>query len=348
LKRFALDDGDEQKHDYVYEHDFMSDTFRLAIISDIHYAGPAETARGETISRSINNPVRRWIVKQYRRRIWLHDPFSHNHLLDRFLSEVDGPNLVVANGDYSCDSAYVGLTDDAAFESASLCLEKLRGRFGPRLRVTIGDHEIGKKMLAANEGGLRLDSLRRAQQQLKLEPFWQVELGRYVLIGITSTLVALPVFESEALPEELQEWRQLRAEHLERIHGAFDALRPEQRVLLFCHDPTALPFLAEQEAVRARLPQIARTVIGHLHSSAVLKQALRLAGIPPIHFLGHTPRRLSLALRQARYWEQFHIVLCPSPAGIQMLKDGGYLTAELDLDAVRAPRFNCHPLPWTS
>ena len=326
----------------------MNNPVRLAIISDIHYAGPAEAARREAMFRPITNPLRRWFVKQYRRWIWLHDPFGHNHLFERFLSEVDGPDLAVANGDYSCDSAYVGVMDDAAFQSASLCLEKLRARFGSRLRVTIGDHEIGKKMLAANEGGLRLASFRRTQQHLRLEPFWQLELGRYVLIGITSTLVGLPVFESETLADELDEWRQLRAEHLERIRSAFDALRPEQRVLLFCHDPTALPFLAGHEAVRSRLGQIANVIIGHLHSPAVLKQSLRLAGIPPIRFLGHTPRRLSLALRQARSWKSFNVVLCPSPAGIQLLKDGGYLTAELDLDAARPPRFESHPLPWTT
>jgi hypothetical protein len=277
----------------------------------------------------------------------LHDPFGHNYLLDRFISEVDSPDLVIANGDYSCDSAYVGVMDDAAFESASLCLEKLRARFGARLRTTIGDHEVGKKMLAADQGGVRLASLHRAEQQLGLEPFWQLELGHYVLMGITSTLVALPVFETETLREETETWRQLRAEHLERIRAAFDALRPEQRVLLFCHDPTALPFLAEQEAVRRRLPQIARTVIGHLHSPAVLKQGLRLSGIPPVHFLGHTTRRLSLALHQARRWKEFNFTLCPSLAGIQMLKDGGYLTLNLGLDAARAPQFNCHRLRWT-
>lgn len=326
----------------------MNNPARLAIISDIHYAGPAEAARRGTICHPITNPLRRWFVQQYRGWIWLRDPFGHNHLFERFLSEAGRPDLAVANGDYSCDSAYVGLMDDAAFQSASLCLEKLRARFGSSLRATIGDHEIGKKMLAANEGGLRLASFHRAQHQLGLEPFWQMELGRYVLLGITSTLVGLPVFEGETLAEERSEWRELRAEHLECIRGAFDGLRPEQRVLLFCHDPTALPFLAGQEAVRPRLSQIANTIIGHLHSPSLLKQSLRLAGIPPIHFLGHTPRRLTLALREARWWKSFNVVLCPSPSGIQLLKDGGYLTLELDLDAARPPRFRSHPLPWTA
>jgi hypothetical protein len=325
----------------------MSAVVRLAIISDIHFAGPAETARRGVLLFPIRNPLRRWMVKQYRRWIWLNDPFAHNHLLDRILSEVTDPDLVIANGDFSCDSAYVGVMDDAAFESAILCLQKLRSCFGSRLRTTIGDHEIGKKMLAADEGGLRLQSFHRSQRELKLDPFWKIEFGCYVLIGITSTLVALPVFERETLPEELDTWRQLRIEHLQRIREAFETLRPDQRVLLFCHDPTALPFLADEEIIQRRLAQISRTVIGHLHSPAVLKQSLRLAGIPSISFLGHTPRRLSLALRQARYWARFKIVLCPSPPGIQLFRDGGYLTATLDLGAKSEPRFHCHPLLWT-
>ena len=326
----------------------MSNTVRLAIVSDIHYAGPAEAARRETMYRPIRNPVWRWFVRQYRGRLWLHDPFAHNHLFENFLTEVDGPDMVIANGDYSCDTAYVGLTDDAAFDSASRCMGKLRSRFGARLRATIGDHEIGKKMLAADEGGLRLASFRRAEQELRLEPFWHLEVGRYLMLGITSTLVALPVYEKESLPEEVKAWRQLRAEHLDRIATAFSALRPEQRVLMFCHDPTALPFLARHETVQPRLGQIANTVIGHLHSPVVLKQSLRLAGIPPIHFLGHTPRRLSSALRQAAQWKAFNPVLCPSPTGIQLFKDGGYLMTDVDLDATRAPRFTFHPLPWNA
>jgi hypothetical protein len=325
----------------------MSNTIRLAVISDIHYAGPAEAARRKTMFRPIRNPLRCWFVKQYRRWIWLRDPFGHNHLLDRFLTEVDAPDLVVANGDYSCDSAYIGVMDDAAFDSASLCIGKLRSRFGARLRTTIGDHEIGKKMLAANEGGLRLASLRRTQEELRVEPFWQLKLGRYLVIGITSTLVALPVYEQETLPAELEAWRQLRAEHLDRIGAAFGALR--RTSVSFCFVTINRPaFLARHEAVRPRLGQIASTIIGHLHSPVVLKQSLRLAGIPPIHFLGHTPRRLSTALRQAGHWKPFNLVLCPSPAGIQLFKDGGYLVAELDLDATRPAQFAFHPLPWTS
>src|SRR5262249_34901106 len=150
--------------------------------------------------------ARRWVVRQYRRWVWMRDPFGHNHLLDRFVAATRDAHLVIGNGDYSCDSAYVGVTDDAAFQSASECLGKLRHAFGERFKGTIGDHEIGKKMLAADRGGLRLASYQRAQRDLGLEPWWQVAIGPYVLMGIASTLVALPIYEREALPEELEQW----------------------------------------------------------------------------------------------------------------------------------------------
>src|SRR5258708_4290651 len=97
----------------------------------------------------IRNPLRRFAVRMYRRFVWMHDPFAHNHLVDQFLAEAVGANYVVANGDYSCDSAFVGVSDAAAFESARQCLTKLRDRFGAKLRSVIGDHELGKTSLFA-------------------------------------------------------------------------------------------------------------------------------------------------------------------------------------------------------
>jgi 3',5'-cyclic AMP phosphodiesterase CpdA len=323
-----------------------SPAFRLAIISDIHYAGPAEQARLHRALDPIQSRGLRWLTRQYRHWLWLRDPGAHNHLLDRFIEANATADFVVANGDFSCDSAYIGVADDAAFESASLGLGKLRGTLGLRFAATMGDHEIGKTMLAADAGGLRLTSFHRAAKELGIEPFWKRSFGHYVLIGITSSLVALPVYEAETLSAELPVWRELRERHLEEIRRAFAALRPEQRVLLFCHDPTALPFLWQEARVRAKLSQVERTIIGHLHSPLLLKQSLILAGLPTIKFLGHTPRRLSAALRQARLWRPFHLLLCPSPPGIQLFKDGGYYTADLDLEAQRPAAFQFHPLKW--
>src|SRR5262249_42766204 len=144
---------------------------------------------------------------------------------------------------------------------------KLRQRFGTALHATIGDHELGKISFLGGLGGMRLASYHRTVRELGLERFWRVELGRYVLIGVTSSLIALPVFEPETLTEERSEWRRLSEEHLGEIRKAFSALQPEQRVLLFCHDPSALPFLWREEAVRTRLSQLEHTIIGHLHSN---------------------------------------------------------------------------------
>ncbi len=116
-------------------------------------------------------------------------------------------------------------------------------------------------------------------------------------------------------------------------------------MLLFCHDPTALPFLWREEAVRARLPQVEQTIVGHLHSNLVLWKSRLLAGMPAIGFLGHTVKRLSYALNEARHWRPFHVRLCPALAGIELLKDGGYYAAELDPEARRPARFEFHRMP---
>ena len=137
----------------------------------------------------------------------------------------------------------------------------------------------------------------------------------------------------------------MRAEHLEAVRSAFTELKPDQKVLLFCHDPTALPFLWREDIVRARLHQVEQTIVGHLHSRLILWKSRRLAGMPEIHFLGHSARRMSKALREARLWKPFHVRLCPSLAGVELLKDGGFLTAELSLNADTPARFRFHKIP---
>jgi hypothetical protein len=317
----------------------------LGIVSDIHYAGPAERARGQDYElRAIANPFARAFARVYRHYFWLRQPLRENSLLDQFLERAGACDYVIANGDYSCNSAFVGVSDDAACQSACECVGKLRRKFGPNLRANFGDHELGKLTMFGGNGGLRLASWRRAREEVGLDAFWRLNLGSYVLLGCVSTLVALPVFEPDMLPAERPEWERLRAEHLGEIRRAFAALQPEQRVLLFCHDPTALPFLWQEEAVRTRLPQIEQTTIGHLHSNLVLWKSRLLAGMPPIRFLGHTVRRLSTALSQARRWRAFHVRLCPALAGIELLKDGGYCTLELDPEARRPPCFRFHPI----
>ena len=186
---------------------------------------------------------------------------------------------------------------------------------------------------------MRLASWHRARSELGLEPLWRLEIGRYVLLGVVSSLVALPVFESDTLPAERPEWQRLREQHLAEIRRAFATLDRSQRVLLFCHDPTALPFLWREETVREHVLQIEQTIIGHLHSNLILWKSRLLAGMPRIGFLGHTPRRLTSALREARRWRPFNVRLCPALGGVEITRGGGYLTAELDPERRQPARF---------
>ncbi|MBI3853746.1 MAG: hypothetical protein HY298_26180 [Verrucomicrobia bacterium] len=323
----------------------MARQFTIGIVSDIHYAGAAEKARGNDFEfLGVTNPLQRLVARAYRHFIWLRYPMGHNHLLDEFLKRMDSPDYVIANGDYSCNSAFVGVSDDAACLSARECLEKLRNKFGENFQASFGDHELGKLSFMGGQGGMRLASWHRAQKELGLQPFWRVELGNYVLMGVASSLVALPVYEPDTLAMELAEWKELRAQHLEEIRRAFAHLKPDQRVLLFCHDPTALPFLWQDESVRSKLPQVEQTIIGHLHTNLIFWKSRLLAGMPMIPFLGHTTRRLTAALHEARHWRPFNVRLCPSLAGIELLKDGGYYTAGLDADAQQPARFHFHRL----
>jgi hypothetical protein len=323
----------------------MARNYRIAILSDIHYASAAEQARGNDYEyRDLKNPFIRTFVKYYRRFIWLRHPLWQNHRLDAFLRRVDSPDHVVANGDYSCNSAFMGVSDDAALQSARECLQKLRDRLAPNFTAGFGDHELGKLSFFGGRGGMRLESWRRSREELRLQPLWRVEMGRYVLLGVASSLVALPVFEPDTLPAERAEWERLRAEHFAEIRRAFAGLKPDQRVLFFCHDPTALPFLWRDETVRGKIPQIERTIIGHLHSRLVFWKSRALAGMPRIRFLGHTAKRMSTALSEGRHWRPFRVTLCPALAGIQLLNDGGYLTVELDGDASRPAQFHLHRL----
>jgi len=302
----------------------------ILVVSDIHYASDAEKARGNVETQVIANPLVRFVVKAFRHYIWLRHPHAQNHLLDRFLAHPGPADYVIANGDYSCDSSFVGVMDDPTFASAQECLTKLRTTFSPRMTPTLGDHELGKMSLFGGRGGLRLASWHRAQEELDVQPFWQIEVGEYRLLGVTSSLVALPVYEPETLAKERAEWWQLRQRHMRDIQQAFASLNSKNKVILFCHDPTALPFLWREEAIRSKLPLVEKTVIGHLHSNLVFWKSRLLAGIPPVGFLGTSIRRMTSALNQAEAWRHFNLTLCPSLSGIELLQDGGYYSFQLD------------------
>ena len=93
------------------------------------------------------------------------------------------------------------------------------------------------------------------------------------------------------------------------------------------------------------MSQIEQTIIGHLHSPLIFKMSCWLSGMPQIHFFGHTVRRLSSALAKARAWRLFNVRLCPSLAGIELLKDGGYYTATLNAADGGPACFELHRIP---
>ena len=323
----------------------LSKPIKLIIVSDIHYAGPAERARGQDYEFDIiKNPLIRLLAHFYRSYIWMRHPLERGLLLKQFLAEAGDADCVVVNGDYACNTAFIGLGDPAALESAQECCRQIRARYGERAHFVFGDHELGKVTLCSGQGGMRLASWRACTEVLGLRRFWRLDLGKYVLIAVNSPLLALPANQSETLPAEWPEWQRLRNEHLAEIRAAFDALRPEQRVLLFCHDPTALPFLAGEESVRRHLPQIEHTIIGHLHSNLILWKSRLLSWLPPIHFLGHTAKKMSSALNRSRQWRPFRVKLCPALGGIQLLNDGGYFTVTLDPLGQKPAEFVFHPV----
>jgi hypothetical protein len=288
--------------------------------------------------------VRRWAVRFWRHHLWLRDPFGHNHQLDRFITDCPAADHIVANGDYSCDSAFIGVSDEAACASATECLGKLRDHFNGQLLTTIGDHEFGKKCLGIDCGGMKLASLKTTRETLKLPTSWRLELGRHVVIGMTSSLAAVPVLTGDQVADEREGWQDEYQRHLQEIRELFKSISPNQRIILFCHDPTALPFLWDDAVIRSFVPQIERTIIGHLHSNLIYRQATLMSGLPAVRFMGAGVSRITQALNRARVWQPFNVQLCPSLAGMQLLRDGGYLTMELNDGA--PPKTNFHGLPW--
>ena len=310
----------------------MAATIEILVISDIHYACESEKARGQAEFKAIKNPLLLGLTRAFRHHIWLRDPLAHNHRLHQALSQTKDLTMAVGVGDYSVDSMFVGASDEGAMTSIRECLGLIRQQFGDRFHGIYGDHELGKMSLFGGKGGPRISSWNRLQKEAQLPPFWKVDLGRYRLIGVTSTVIALPVFEPETLPDERSEWWAIREKHLCQIREAFSSLDPAQRVILFCHDPTALPFLCKEPPIQSRLDQMELTFIGHLHSSLILWKSRLLAGMPIIRFMGNSIRRMSTALYEARLWRPFKVHLCPSLAGIQLTKGGGYYRMTLDLE----------------
>ena len=310
---------------------------RLAIISDVHVLGPTEIARANQSFASLRDDPhalrRKWRRGLYRvrRRLWNgHLEWRHTAFL-RALEEVEDfqPEWVIANGDYGGDYGGVGLSNEATYDSAALVVQLIRQRFPERARFVFGDHDIGKYSTVLREGGIRISSLDRGETQLGIPSFWHEVDDNVHLIGLNSSLFTLEHFLPEALLEEVPEWKRRQAAHLAHVREAFTSLPRQAQVILFCHDPSALEALAQLPVVQRRLPQIALTVIGHLHSPTLLwlaRRAARLGGGWNPHY--PVARIISKGLAGARSWELFRPVVCPSTFGTGHHVAGGLLLVE--------------------
>lgn len=291
-------------------------TANILALSDIHFASSGEIARRNPEADAVERIWLRPLAAGFR-SLWLGRLEWNNRLLSKFVDVEGAADLVVANGDFSCDSAFVGVSDDAAFDSAKQCLSRLRSRFRERFEATIGDHELGRKSAFGGSGGPRLESWFRSVNELKLRPFWQVDFGCYVLIGVTSSLLALEGFESQLLPEERPAWNDLREAHICQVRDAFNEIPRDKRILLFVHEPAALNWMAREQAVQRRLGQIEQTFIGHLHFRSVFWVMGHMAALR-LPLGSDAMRRYSHVREWNLLWRSFNVRLCPA-LGCQLL-----------------------------
>ena len=277
-------------------------------------------------TRSLARAWRKGLYR-VRRRFWNgHLKWRHTAFL-RALDEVaeQRPDWVIANGDYGGDLGGVGLSHRATLDSASVVVEMIRSRFPERSRFVFGDHDLGKYSTVLRAGGIRLNSLDLGERHLQIPSFWHEVDEMYHLIGVNSSLFTLDLFLPEALAEEIPEWQRRRAEHIEQVSRAFQGLPAGARVILFCHDPSALTALSQVPVIRRRLPQIELTVIGHLHSPTLLKLARYAARFSQFKPRYPVARIVASGLAGARHWNQFHPVVCPSTFGTGHHVAGGIL-----------------------
>lgn len=313
---------------------------RLAVISDIHVLGPVEMARANEsyveLAQQGHAWRRRWRRGLYRvrRRLWNgHLEWRHTAFL-RALDEVEEfePEWIIANGDYGGDYGGIGLSDEATFDSAALVVKVIRDRFPRQSRFIFGDHDLGKFSTVLREGGIRLGSLEVGEQKLGIPSFWHEVDEDVHLIGVNSSLFTLDLFLPEALADEVPEWKRRRDEHIALVARALEGLPSSGRVVLFCHDPSALTALSQIPIVRRRMRQIELTVIGHLHSPTLLRLARYASRLSRLKLRYPVARIVAHGLEGARSWDLFHPVVCPSTFGTGHHLAGGLLFIEKDAD----------------
>ncbi len=313
---------------------------RLGVLSDLHVLGPGEAVRAMEIARGLGTGSS-WLTRglhralyRIRRRFWNWHPHARWQCFVRALDEIARfePDWVVATGDYGGDALGVGVSDALTFESVAGALDLIRATFPSHARFVFGDHDLGKYSTELGRGGIRLASLTRGEERLGIRSFWHEVDGPFHLIGINSTLFTLDLFMPEALPAELPAWEEYRARHLAEVNAAFEELPDDARVLLFCHDPGALSALHGLMAVRARLPQIERTVLGHLHAQRLFTFTRLLGRLPPLSKRYPVARIISAGARDAHLWARFRPIVCPSTFGLGQHVGGGVLLLSAEDD----------------
>lgn len=315
---------------------------RLAVMSDVHVMGAGEEELSEASARALgqdDHPVRarmRRLLNGVRNRFWHWDSQSRQTCFLHALEIIDEhqPDLVILNGDYGGDHEGVGLSDDHTYDSAALVIGMVRDIFPDRCRFLFGDHDLGKYNTLRGRGGIRLTSLHRGEDLLGIESFWEERVDRFHLMGINSSLLTLALFKPEALPEEWEAWQHLRTRHLRQIEDAFDALPADARVILFCHDPSALSEAAGLPAVGRRRSQIVRTIVGHVHTPMLLHLNRFLRHLPIMKTSYPIARIVSQGAQGSRAWKQFRPLVCPSTYGVGNHISGGVLLLNGD-DAFR-------------
>jgi len=308
---------------------------KIAVISDIHVLGEQEKIQSRESEASLHAhpPLKRtWRkgLNRLRSRFWNWHPEPKEACFRRAIDEVAAynPDWFVANGDYGGDTLGVGISDRGTFESAAQVVNFIRQRFPERTRFLFGDHDLGKYSTLLRQGGIRLGSLRRGEEELGIQSFWHEQVPPFHLIGINSSLFGLDLFLPEALNEEVPEWQRLRDEHRTKVSLAFESIPGTGRILLFCHDPGALAFVSTIPSVQARMDQIERTVLGHLHAPSLLPLIRMLPKLPKWNFKYPVARIISHSLHQSRSWHPFRPVVCPSTFGTGKHFAGGALFIE--------------------
>lgn len=322
---------------------------KYVIFSDVHYAGPSETRRGLAEAK-INAPIhQKAFVSFYRNFLWLADPIYHAKRFHQLIGQINHlrPNEIIYLGDLTMDTAFVGLSDPASLESAKEFIDICHSNFQSPMNWVMGDHELGKTSIIGKIGGPRIDSLSKWTDELNMPMHWISKWNRWTIISLCSTLAAFPVYAPEFLPNEQSKWEAAQKQHLDWIKSTFSKIAPDERIVLLCHDPSALGFLSEINEVQEKMNQIAVTWVGHMHTSLVAQAAQIFSGVPEINFLGTSIRRFSIALNRAKIWKDFRMKLCPSPSGSEAYRDGGFFEMILyDDDEKRYPTCVFHPNPW--